>query len=42
MIVPSPDFGGGHNFFIIIAMYLTTLELVAESAFETNVLKDVG
>lgn len=29
----------GHNFFIIIAMYLTTLELVAESAFETNVLK---
>lgn len=39
MIVPSPDFGGGHNSFIIIAMYLTTLELVAESAFETNVLK---
>lgn len=42
MIVPSPDFGGGHNSFIITAMYLTTLELVAESAFETNVLKDVG
>lgn len=39
MIVPSPDFGGGHNSFIITAMYLTTLELVAESAFETNVLK---
>lgn len=29
----------GYNSFIIIAMYLTTLELVAESAFETNVLK---
>lgn len=29
----------GHNYFTIIAMYLTTLELVAESAFETNVLK---
>lgn len=39
MIVPSPDFGGGHNYFIIIAMYLHTLELVAESAFKTNVLK---
>lgn len=38
MIVP-PRFRGGHNSFIIIAMYLTTLELVAESAFETNVLK---
>lgn len=37
LAVPGVSSGGGS--IIIIAMYLTTLELVAESAFETNVLK---
>lgn len=35
LAVPGVSSGGGES----IAMYLTTLELVAESAFETNVLK---
>ena len=37
LAVPGVSSGGGS--IIITAMYLTTLELVAESAFETNVLK---